>query len=447
METVIKVQNASKKFSRNLNHLMVYGVRDIACNMIGLRANTKNLRKGEFWALDGISFDLKKGETLGVIGPNGSGKSTLLKLINGIFMPDRGYLEITGNVGALIEVGAGFHPLLSGRENIYVNGAILGMSKKDIDQKFDDIVEFADIGDFIDAPVKHYSSGMYVRLGFSIAVHADPDILIVDEVLAVGDINFQIKCFRKISEFKEQGKTIIIVTHDMTAIQRHATRVLLLNEGNLVADDSPERIVSQYLSLVTHGSGQKLPTKDLFEKPEEENTKDIQKFFLKESISEDVCQNREGYNPKEFRYGNGAARILDYELKDKDGNTTNSVISGNPFVIRLKVEFLSEVKSHIHGLKINAKNGLEILNDNTLHYKELDIKTQLPGDVLWVEHTVSLALIPGDYFISVGVATIDGGEVIPIDRRYDLFVISVTEKENNKKGSLEPGIKLSYQNK
>src|SRR4030042_894305 len=202
---------------------MYYGMMDIGRNMFGLASHSERLKNGEFWALDDVSFDVKKGETLGIIGANGSGKTTLLKLLNGIFWPDRGRIAIKGKVGVLIEVGAGFHPLLTGRENIYINSAILGMTKKEVDKKFDVIVEFSDIGEFLDTPVKYYSSGMFVRLGFAIAVHCEPDILLIDEVLAVGDIRFQVKCFGRVQEFKETGKTMILVTHDMGDIQKHTT--------------------------------------------------------------------------------------------------------------------------------------------------------------------------------------------------------------------------------
>jgi homopolymeric O-antigen transport system ATP-binding protein len=445
LNTVIKVESVSKKFCRKLNHVMVYGVHDIARNMLGLSSRSEKLRDGEFWALQNVAFEVKKGEVLGIIGPNGSGKSTLLKLLNGIFMPDRGKIEITGNVGALIEVGAGFHPMLSGRENVYVNGAILGMGKREIDEKFDAIIDFADIGEFIDAPVKHYSSGMYVRLGFSIAVHAEPDILIVDEVLAVGDINFQIKCFRKIAEFKEQGKTIIIVTHDMTAIQRHAERVLLLNKGNLIADDTPEKIVGRYLSLVTNDSTDDMQGATGSQKATTDVECNMQEVFVNEASKEDVCHDNEGYNNGEFRYGNGGARILDYELLNTEGKKISRIKSGDPIIFRLKVKFFSDVKLHIHGLKITAKNGLEIVNDNTLHYKELDIKPQKMGDVLWVEHTVNIDLSPGDYIFSVGVATIDEGEVVPLDRRYDLVFMSVVEGDGDiKKSNIKSGIQIFY---
>jgi len=230
---VIKVENVSKKYCRALKHSMLYGTLDIARNAIGLSSNSGKLRKNEFWALDDISFELKKGEVLGVIGLNGSGKTTLLKLLNGIFWPDKGKITIKGRVGALIQVGAGFHPMLTGRDNIYLNAAILGMGKKEVDRKFDEIVLFADIGDFLDTPVKFYSSGMLVRLGFAVAVHCDPDILLVDEVLAVGDLKFAHKCHKKMSEFKQNGGTVIIVSHNLQAIRNICKKVLWLNSGKI----------------------------------------------------------------------------------------------------------------------------------------------------------------------------------------------------------------------
>jgi lipopolysaccharide transport system ATP-binding protein len=179
---------------------MLYGVYDVARDMFGLNGHSEQLRNTEFWAIDDVSFNVKRGECLGIIGPNGAGKSTLLKMLNGILLPDRGKLTMRGRVGALIELGAGFHPMLTGRENIYVNGAILGLCKSDIDRKFDEIVAFAELKDFVDSPVKFYSSGMYVRLGFAVAVHLKPDVLLIDEVLAVGDDHFRSKCTHKIAQ-------------------------------------------------------------------------------------------------------------------------------------------------------------------------------------------------------------------------------------------------------
>ena len=242
----VKVEGVSKKYCKSLKRSMLYGVKDIARNTIGLSSHSDKLRKNEFWALDDISFEVKKGETLGIIGPNGSGKTTLLKLLNGIFWPDKGKITIKGKVGALIEVGAGFHPLLTGRENIYINAAILGMTKEETDKKFNEIVEFADIGDFLDVPVKHYSSGMFVRLGFAVAVHCEPDILLVDEVLAVGDINFQNKCFNKIGELMSRGTTTILVSHNIISIQRICDRCAWLNLGKVIMIDDSMKVCDMY---------------------------------------------------------------------------------------------------------------------------------------------------------------------------------------------------------
>ncbi|UCC94470.1 MAG: ABC transporter ATP-binding protein [Candidatus Omnitrophota bacterium] len=242
---VINVNNTSKKFCRLLRRSMQYGIQDIALNTLGLSSQSQKLRKGEFWAVDNVSFELKKGETLGIIGPNGAGKTTILKMLNGIFMPDKGTIEINGKVGALIEIGAGFHPMLTGRENIYVNGAILGMSKREIDKKFDSIVDFAEIGDFLDTPVKFYSSGMYVRLGFAIAIHCDPDILLVDEVLAVGDIDFQNKCLNKISEIKERTSNVII-SHNLNTIRLVCDRCLFLLKGEQIKIGDVSQVLNLY---------------------------------------------------------------------------------------------------------------------------------------------------------------------------------------------------------
>jgi len=204
--------------------------------------------KKEFWALKNIDFTVNKGETLGIIGPNGSGKSTILKLIAGVMSPTTGQITIRGKVSPLIELGAGFHPELSGRENIYLNGSILGLSQKEIQKKFKKIVDFAQLWDFIDQPVKHYSSGMYMRLGFSIAIHTNPEILIVDEILAVGDTAFQQKCFKKMKEFQEKQTTIIIVSHTMQFIQDFCQRVFYLDQSKLLSAGNPETIIAKYIA-------------------------------------------------------------------------------------------------------------------------------------------------------------------------------------------------------
>ncbi len=245
-KVAIKVEHVSKKYCKSLKRSMLYGVKDIGRNILGMGSHPENLRKNEFWGLDDVSFEVKKGETLGIIGPNGSGKTTLLKLLNGIFWPDKGKITIKGRVGALIEVGAGFHPLLTGKENVYINAAILGMTKKEVDEKFNSIVEFADIGDFIDAPVKYYSSGMFVRLGFAVAVHCEPDILLVDEVLAVGDISFQNKCFNKIGELSSNNTTIVLVSHNLMSIRRLCEKCTWLESGKVIKVGNSSEVCDMY---------------------------------------------------------------------------------------------------------------------------------------------------------------------------------------------------------
>lgn len=231
-DTLITVDNVSKKFCRSLKKSLWYGVKDMGAEFFG-RSNSHNeLRDGEFWANKDISFELKRGETLGLIGHNGAGKTTLLRMLNGLIKPDKGRIEIKGRMQALIALGAGFNPILSGRENVYVNAAVLGISKADVDIKFEEIIEFSGISEFIDAPVQSYSSGMAVRLGFAVAAHMEPEILLVDEVLAVGDEGFQSKCLNKIGELKKNGTAIMLVAHNMHTISTFSHSVMLMHKGS-----------------------------------------------------------------------------------------------------------------------------------------------------------------------------------------------------------------------
>lgn len=246
-EILIEVNKVSKKFCKDLKRSLWYGAKELAADFMGIAQDKSALRKDEFWAVKDISFQLRRGECLGLIGHNGAGKSTLLKMLNGLIRPDEGEIRMRGRIGALIELGAGFNPVLTGRENVYINGQILGFSKKEIDQKFEAIVDFAEIGDFLDSPVQNYSSGMKVRLGFAVAAQMEPDILIVDEVLAVGDVGFRMKCYDIILKMKEKGTAIILVTHSMLDLQRVSNTIILLNKGeiNLKTTDLSTAI-SQY---------------------------------------------------------------------------------------------------------------------------------------------------------------------------------------------------------
>ncbi len=231
-EVLVKVENVSKKFCRDLKKSLWYGVKDMGTALFTNQTNHNNLRPSEFWAVKDVSFELRRGECLGLIGHNGAGKSTLLKILNGLIRPDEGKITMHGRIGALIELGAGFNPILTGRENIYNNGAVLGFSKKEIDAKLDAIIEFSEIGDFIDTPVQNYSSGMKVRLGFAVAAQMEPDVLIIDEVLAVGDIGFRIKCLNRISELL-QNSAVIFVSHAMPQVGRICTSAMLLKKGQI----------------------------------------------------------------------------------------------------------------------------------------------------------------------------------------------------------------------
>ena len=245
-EVVLSVQGVSKKFCRDLKRSLFYGVQDIASELLGIREKSEQLRKKEFWALKDVSFELRRGEALGLVGKNGSGKSTLLRIIAGLIRPDTGSVEIKGRVAPLIALGAGFNPILTGRENIYANMSILGLSKKEIDERFDAVVDFAEIGDAIDAPVQSYSSGMAARLGFASAIHADAKILLIDEVLAVGDVRFRAKCHRKLSKLREGGTAFILVTHNTQALLSACRSAIYLSKGQMILSGKSEIVMEKY---------------------------------------------------------------------------------------------------------------------------------------------------------------------------------------------------------
>lgn len=319
-DTVIKAEHISKKFCSNLQKSVIYGVGDIARNLVGMSTRSGILRKGEFWAVDDASFELKRGESLGIMGLNGSGKSTIFKMIDGIMMPDKGIIEVKGKVSALIEVGAGFHPMLSGRENIYVGGAILGMSKKEIDQAYDSIVDFANIGNFIDAPVKTYSSGMYVRLGFAVAVHCNPDILLVDEVLAVGDREFQLKCYRKMHEMKKRDDiSIMMISHNEYAIREYCQRCIILYNGKILFCGETEDTISFYFHKLLNDKKINIPIEG----------SSLDKGIIKEVV-----------------------------FSDSMGNQINKIPTGQKIIIDFHYKTTKEIRSPIFGITFYNSMGL-----------------------------------------------------------------------------------------
>lgn len=262
-EYVIRVDHLYKKFCKDLRQSMIYGVQDIFKDWVGVYSDRGVLRPSEAWALEDISFELKRGETIGIIGKNGAGKSTLLRLLNGIYPPDKGRIEVRGRIAAMIALGAGFHPHLTGRENIFLSGSVLGMSKREVQSKLDLIIDFADIEEFIDAPVASYSSGMYVRLGFAIATHAPIEILLADEVLAVGDLTFKVKSFNRIGELRKQGVSTLLVSHDMAQVSMFCNQVLLMDHGQVQYLGEVEKGVELYLRDFLYG----LDSSGVIEKP------------------------------------------------------------------------------------------------------------------------------------------------------------------------------------
>lgn len=329
-DVIIKVEGLSKKFCRSLKRSMLYGTMDVARTMLRLPQDRLHLRKGEFLALDGIDFELKKGEALGIIGQNGSGKTTLLRLLSGIFPPDAGRISIRGRMGALIAVGAGFHPHMSGRENIYLNGTILGMTRREIDARFDEIVAFADIGEFIDAPVSTYSSGMTVRLGFSIAIHSNPEILLADEVLAVGDLRFAMRCFRKISEFRENGGSLILVSHGMSLIRNTCQRVLWLDSGRVQACGETQAICDLYERHALASDRQTSPEEGAV-------------------INNDPL-----------------TRITGVEFLDRNDRPVGEFAIGTPFKVRIRYDCRRPVRDPVFSFTVMTMEEVAVISDFTI---------------------------------------------------------------------------------
>ncbi len=253
-DTLVRVDHVSKKFCRDFRKSLWYGAKDLGRELSGMRRETTSLRPEEFWAIKDVSFELARGECIGLVGNNGAGKTTLLRMLNGLIKPDMGTIHIRGRVGALIALGAGFNPILTGRENIYVNAAVLGLSKRETDRRFEEIVNFSELAAFIDSPVQHYSSGMYVRLAFSIAAHLEPDVLLVDEALAVGDLAFVIKCLNRIASLRANGTGVIFVSHSETQIREAAQRCILLDHGRALFSGMPDDALAMQASLLADAS-------------------------------------------------------------------------------------------------------------------------------------------------------------------------------------------------
>ena len=383
----------------------------------------------DFYALSHISFQVKKGETVGIIGTNGSGKSTILKIITGVLTPTTGTAKVDGVISALLELGAGFNMDYTGIENIYMNGTMMGFSRKEMDGKLQDILDFADIGDFVYQPVKTYSSGMFVRLAFALAINVDPEILIVDEALSVGDVFFQAKCYRRMEEIRKNGTTILMVTHDMGSIIKYCDRVVLLNKGEFVAEGAPGRMVDMYKKIL---AGQMDSLKEELEEMNDfSGDKALEdKEFEQETVHEGgLMRDKIAVNANRTEYGDGRAEIFDFGLEDQRGNLSNLILKGEMFTIREKIRFHGELKAPIFTYTIKDKKGTSLTGTNTM-YEGTDIKPVKRGDVYEVAFTQKMTLQGGEYLLSMSCTGFEGEEHVVYHRLYDVASITVISNKN-----------------
>lgn len=420
------------------------------------------------YALNGVNLNIYKGETVGIIGTNGSGKSTILKIITGVLNPTSGEVAVDGRISALLELGAGFNQEYNGIENVYLNGTMMGFSEKEIDAKLPEILEFADIGDYVYQPVKTYSSGMFVRLAFAVAINIEPEILIVDEALSVGDVFFQAKCYHKFEEFKKLGKTIVFVSHDLSSISKYCDRVFLLNKGNLLGEGSPKEMIDAYKRVLVGqyevsgeqavlkrengesgtegaaagkggpevgsaetGAGGTAAGKD---GPEAGSAETGAKGTAAgeagaESGNAENGSSTGGMNPHALEYGTGQAQILEYYMTDDRGVRTTAVIKGSEFTLHLRVRFTDSLPAPIFAFSFKNVIGTEITGTNSMIEKAF-LESVEAGQVKEVTFTQKMSLQGGEYLLSLGVTGYNGDTFEVYHRLYDALNITVVSDKN-----------------
>jgi ABC-type polysaccharide/polyol phosphate transport system ATPase subunit len=415
MTSAIELTNVTKLYRR-------YGGRQFATLKSALLQGSlvRDLAPGEtFTALRDVSFSVPAGQTLGVIGRNGSGKSTALKLVAGITKPTSGTVSVRGRISALIELGAGFHPEISGRENVFINGIMLGLSRREIQRRFDEIIEFAELQEFIDAPVKTYSSGMYMRLGFAVAVNVDPDVLLVDEVLAVGDEGFTHKCLDKFAEFKRRNKTILLVTHSLGMVERFCDEAVWLDAGRKRAEGDPARVVGAYVTDVERQEEQFLAATDARSRADagQAPSPGAPGPVDAGDVAADMSRATEG------RWGSGAVQITSVSIHDVEGRATHIFHTGDTLSVRLEVRAPQPVRDFVFGIGLYTAEGLCVYGTNT------DIEEHVP-ELLHGEAAVrfdigSLELVEGTYKLDVAVHTRDGA---PYDYHRLLYTFRVKSR-------------------
>lgn len=408
-EIAIAVENVNKIYK------LYDRPRDRMFEALGL---TKKKKYHEKYALSDVSFHVKKGECVGIIGTNGSGKSTILKIITGVLNQTSGNVNVNGRISALLELGAGFNMEYTGMENIYLNGTMNGFSEAEIDAKMQDILDFADIGDYVNQPCKTYSSGMFVRLAFSVGINIDPEILIVDEALSVGDVFFQAKCFHKFEEFKEMGKTIIFVSHDLSSIAKYCDRVILLDQGVKLGEGGPKEMIDDFKRVLV---GQ-------YQTPEE---KSVSKSLLEdEELQQAVRKKSEKQEEaKILEYGTKQAMIEEIYLTDDNGTKSNAIIKGMNFVIHMRVRFFDDIPAPIFAFTVKNVKGTEITGTNTMFEKAF-LEPVKAGTVKEITFRQKMSLQGGDYLLSFGVTGYDGNDFQVYHRLYDALDVTVISDKN-----------------
>jgi teichoic acid transport system ATP-binding protein len=396
----IKVQNLTK----------IYHLYDKPQNRLKEALHPfKKSYHNDFYAMSDVSIEIRRGETVGIIGKNGAGKSTLLKMITGVLTPSSGSIETHGKIASLLELGAGFNPEMTGLENIYLNGTLMGFSQEEMEPKINAILEFADIGEFIHQPVKMYSSGMFARLAFSVSINVDPDILIVDEALSVGDMAFQMKCFKKFQDFQNEGRTILFVTHGLDTVLRYCNRGIVIDGGKLIFDDTPKLAVDAFKKVLTND----------FYKQQESSIASYANDHTLAPLKDSFKKHKEL-----DRYGNGKADIIDYGIIDKNGKPSAIIHYNDRFQILIKVRFNETVSEPIFAFTLKDSKGLEITGTNTT-MKYVSTETYDNGKILTITFTQNANLQIGSYALSLGCVGINDTGIEVYNRLYDAILFDI----------------------
>lgn len=366
----------------------------------------------EYHALSDVSFEVKRGETVGLIGTNGAGKSTLLKTITGVLTPSSGQIVVNGKISALLELGAGFNMEYTGLENIYFNGTLLGYTKEQMEERVPKIIEFAGIGDYINQPVKTYSSGMFARLAFAMAINVEPDILIVDEALSVGDIYFQSKCFKKMDEIKKRGTTILLVTHDMSSVVKYCDKVVVLNHGKVIKEGNPKEMVDIYKKILVN-------------QYDENSGKEEEKF----ETGAASWASKLSLNEENVLYGSGKAKIVDFGFFDEENQITSMVLKKKIFHIKMKVTFCEDVENPIFAFAVKNARGAEVTGTNTM-FERKDLPIARKGETYVITFTQKALLQGGEYLMSFGCTGYENGEFTVYDRLYDVANLTIVSEQD-----------------